>query len=304
MLSRLGIYFRERFPLTVNIPFTLATYLGLTVATQALFGQEAILINHMTIIGFVTVLGMLLLMRIFDEFKDLETDKVLFPERPIQRGAVKLSDIRWVGIVTAAVMATCNITLGWVIWTFLAMMIFGLLSYKWFFYKERISKDLIMALITHQPFALFMNVYIVSISMYIIDVQHVDLQLIIPIIIFFLPFTAWETSRKIRAEGQETDYVTYSKLLGPRRATLIPLLSLVIALGLTLWLGIVLQFDLWYFILIGVLLIIVGWYHIRFMIHPISSNNTLHKISGVVCTLVFSIFLLAAAANYPWIFQL
>jgi hypothetical protein len=38
----------------------------------------------------------------------------------------------------------------------------------------------------------------------------------------WLPTAAWETSRKVRAAADETDYMTYSKLLGWKTTALVP----------------------------------------------------------------------------------
>jgi 4-hydroxybenzoate polyprenyltransferase len=41
----------------------------------------------------------------------------------------------------------------------------------------------------------------------------------------------WETSRKIRHPAGETDYVTYSKLLGPRVAAVLPAFFVFVSAG-------------------------------------------------------------------------
>ena len=48
---------------------------------------------------------------------------------------------------------------------------------------------------------------------------------------------SWETARKIRAPEDEDDYVTYSRILGTRRAPWVPMAGLTVSFGIALWLG-------------------------------------------------------------------
>lgn len=226
MIGRLGIFFAERFPLRQQGANALLPYVGLYFITQALFGPGRLQLTATSAIGLFTVFGLMLLLRIFDEFKDVETDRRLFPERPLARGAVKYHDIRVLGIAVFVALVALNLLLGWAFVFFAAMMLFAWLTSRWFFCKERLVDDLVLTLITHQPVALFVNAYVVATAVYGLELAGVPAALPIAVLAFWFPVLAWETSRKIRARGRETDYVTYSKLFGPRRATLLPLIGM------------------------------------------------------------------------------
>ena len=85
---------------------------------------------------------------------------------------------------------------------------------------ERLKHELqfLWALITHQPYIPLSYAYVVSIAMYHAGTFTVDVRGVVAVVLFWLPFLMWELSRKIRAPGCETDYQTYSMVLGPRRA--------------------------------------------------------------------------------------
>jgi len=281
MFRRLLIYFREMFPFQVYLPYSLLTYFCLYFITEGILTEGELRINSEGIIGWVTVLCVLIILRILDEFKDIETDKRLFPDRPLPRGGVSFRDIKILGIALFIIMVMINIYLSWVLLPFAAMMIYIWASYKWFFLKKIISENLFLTLITHQPITLMVNLYIVSISFKSMGFIQLNGLVIVSILAFSFPVTAWETSRKIRSTGNETDYVTYSKLIGPVKATLLPLFSLIVTIGLFIYLGIVLNFPLIVFICLFLILISILFFYIRFQIKPNERNLCLKPVAEI-----------------------
>ena len=292
MFRRLLIYFREMFPFQVYLPYSLLSYFCLYFITEDILTEGELRINSEGIIGWITVLCVLIILRILDEFKDIETDKRLFPDRPLPRGGVSYRDIKILGIALFIIMVMINIYLSWVLLPFAAMMIYIWASYKWFFLKKIISENLFLTLITHQPITLMVNLYIVSISFKSMGFIQLNGLVIVSILAFSFPVTAWETSRKIRSNGNETDYVTYSKLIGPVKATLLPLFSLIVAIGLFICLGIVLNFPLIVFICLFLILVSILFFYIRFQIKPNDRNLCLKPVAEISTILITLIFLI------------
>ena len=292
MFRRLLIYFREMFPFRVYLPYSLLSYFCLYFITEGILTEGELRINSEGIIGWITVFCVLIILRILDELKDIETDKRLFPDRPLPRGAVSFRDIKILGIALFIIMVMINIYLSWVLLPFAAMMIYIWASYKWFFLKKIISENLFLSLITHQPITLMVNLYIVSISFKSMGFIQLNGLVIVTILAFFFPVTAWETSRKIRSTGNETDYVTYSKLIGPVKATLLPLFSLIVAIGLFIYLGIVLNFPLIVFIFLFLILVSILFFYIRFQIKPNERNLCLKPVAEISMILITLIFLI------------
>jgi 4-hydroxybenzoate polyprenyltransferase len=96
---------------------------------------------------------------------------------------------------------------------------YGALMSKWFFRKKKIQKSLPLALITHNPVQAIMNVYIISFTIIKYDLKVFTLQNIMAVMTLYFPALIWEVSRKIRAPKDETEYTTYSKLFGYKKAT-------------------------------------------------------------------------------------
>ncbi|ODS23836.1 hypothetical protein AB835_06745 [Candidatus Endobugula sertula] len=247
MYQRLNVYFKEMFPLQRFIPYAAITFLGLYFSTQAVLGVDVFIIGYPTVIGFITLFPLSLLMRIFDEFKDLEVDRVLFPHRAVARGAVHTSDLKWLGICLVILMIILNISLDWVIMFFIAALAFGFLTFKWFFIKDILSHNLLLALVTHQPMGLLVNAYVAAIAMFVTAnaLGTFDTWVAAVVFAYFFPVTAWEIARKIRAPEQETEYVTYSKILGPRFACCLPLLFTSLSGILLLLINARLHLALW-----------------------------------------------------------
>jgi 4-hydroxybenzoate polyprenyltransferase len=302
MPRRLWIYLREMFPLGKHVPLLLVSYLGLYCSLQAVAGASALVLDGVAVIGFVGYFGISLVMRVFDEFKDRELDRVLFPHRPFPRGAVHASDLVALAGGAFALGVALNLREGWLLWPYLAMFGFAWLTFKWFFLEQRHRDSLLLSFVTHQPLGLFVNAYVVAVAWHALHgapPQSLNAEWLLPMFAFFFPISAWETSRKIRAPDRETAYVTYSSLLGPRRATLMPLVFIALTAGLLMRLVVLLDFAPWAFWAIG----LVGLGHAavcgRFIVTPSDANNRIRPATEAAAGLIFAIFLLQLFTRFP-----
>ena len=88
----------------------------------------------------------------------------------------------------------------------------------WFFQKHKIAKSLPLALVTHNPVQIFINLYIVSFTITKYNLPFLNLTNVLALLTLYFPALIWEVSRKIKAPEDETEYVTYSKLFGYKKA--------------------------------------------------------------------------------------
>jgi len=292
LLKRLALYTREMFPMGIYLPYAAVSFSALYLVTQLLAGTKRLLITSTSFIGLFTVFGVLLLMRILDEFKDYEVDKVLFPHRPVPRGDVRLSDLRALGTVLVGLMIGLNLFNHQVLPYLGAMLLFGFLTFKWFFLEDKIRANLVLALVTHQPMALFVNLYVISAALSTVPSARFEPMMILPAIIFFFPVAAWETGRKIRARGKETEYVTYSSLFGPERAALLPLSCVSVTVVLSLVLGALLDFSWWFSIFVALILLVYAGIVIRFIIDPVDRNNIIKPATETCVSVLFLLYVI------------
>ena len=228
VLKRLKIYLKEMLP-----PFKCA------VASAILFFEiyffiiliadiGAFFVGIQEIIGFATVFTFLLSLRIADDFKDYKTDLALFPDRPLPSGRVKKSDLAALLIGANTVVIILNLIYMNNLIYYAILMVYGSLMSIWFFARAKIQKNLFLALVTHNPVDLIINVYIISFTCIKYDLPIFTFNNLLIAFTLYWPTLIWEISRKTRAPGDETEYVTYSKLYGYKKITWIILLIITV----------------------------------------------------------------------------
>ncbi|MBQ7274747.1 MAG: UbiA family prenyltransferase [Clostridiales bacterium] len=222
MIKRLRVYFKERYPIIprlilgvivfLEIHFIILLNMGVTKDQFRIGIQEAV--------GAFTVFAFLLWLRVADDLKDFETDKRLFPDRPLPSGRVYKKDVMIACVLVQAIAVALNVIfMRDNLWAFVILYIYGYLMSKWFFRKKKIQPSLPLALITHNPVQAIINLYIISFTVIKYDLEPITLTNIMALWTLYFPALIWEVSRKIKAPKDENDYTTYSKLFGYKKST-------------------------------------------------------------------------------------
>ncbi len=222
MLKRLHVYFKERYPIIPRLILGLIVFLEIhfiILLNQGVsWGQFSIGIQEC--VGAFTVFAFLLWLRVADDLKDFETDKRLFPDRPLPSGRVYKKDIVIACIIVQAVTVVLNVIfMRDNIFSFIVLYIYGYLMSKWFFQKSKIQPSLPLALVTHNPVQAIINLYIITFTIRKYQLQPITLTNIMALWTLYFPALIWEVSRKIKAPKDENDYTTYSKLFGYKKST-------------------------------------------------------------------------------------
>ena len=222
MLKRLHIYYKERYPIIPRLILGLIVFLEIhfiILLNQGVtWGQFHIGMAELT--GAFTVFAFLLWLRVADDLKDFETDKKLFPDRPLPSGRVYKKDIVISCIIVQAITLALNIIFMRENLIFFAILYFyGYLMSKWFFQKAKIQPSLPLALVTHNPVQAIVNLYIIAFTIRKYDLNVFTLTNIMALWTLYFPALIWEISRKIKAPKDENDYTTYSKLFGYKKST-------------------------------------------------------------------------------------
>ena len=222
MIRRLHVYFKERYPIIprlilgvivfLEIHFIILLNMGVTKDQFRIGIQEAV--------GAFTVFAFLLWLRVADDLKDFETDKRLFPDRPLPSGRVYKKDVMVACVIVQAIAVALNVIfMRDNLWAFVILYIYGYLMSKWFFRKKKIQPSLPLALITHNPVQAIINLYIISFTVIKYDLEPITLTNVMALWTLYFPALIWEVSRKIKAPKDENDYTTYSKLFGYKKST-------------------------------------------------------------------------------------
>lgn len=260
MLKRLYIYYKERYPLFLRF------LLGLIVFGEIYFivllnqGITKFSIGIQELIGGYTVFAFLLWLRVADDLKDHETDKKLFPDRPLASGRTEIKDV----IISCFIFETIAVILNYLFMPnfifFIVLYIYGYLMSKWFFQRKKIQPSLPLALITHNPVQMIINLYIISFTVIKYDLDFINLTTIMTLFTLYFPALIWEVSRKIKNPKEENDYTTYSKLFGYKKATIFVLILTII----DIFTNFVLVWNLSK-ISIAILFILVSWMTYKFI---------------------------------------
>ncbi|MFK7786759.1 MAG: hypothetical protein AB8B56_16690 [Crocinitomicaceae bacterium] len=297
---RLAVYFTERFPILVYIPFSIILYLCLSFLVQLISGVDPI-IDQYDVAGCLTAFLFMLLVRTFDDIKDVDLDHDIFPDRPVSRGAVLIQDVYGLAIFSFCSLVLINVLIAPAsIWVFVGVMIYALGTFKYFFTEELHIRKPWVAMITHQPLPLSIVFVLIHIAL-ASGVEYNDFELnhLYLLLTFALPVTAWEVSRKIKAPSQEIDrYATFSRILGPKGASIIPLILYVISAGSSMFLADHLDLDMSYFVLVGVYIVAASIVYIRFIAKPIPERNILKNVAMIYTGLFMLTLLIYVFIRY------
>lgn len=220
MLKRLNIYFKEMYPIVPRLALGIMVFLEIYFIVLCNNGITNFNVGMSEVVGGFTIFSFLCWLRIADDFKDYELDCRLFAHRPLPSGRVTKKDLKtvlWILIPTTLIL---NAIFCWENFFFCVFLYtYGSLMAVWFFQKHKIQKSLPMALVTHNPVQMIMNIYVISFAILKYDLQVFTLTNFMAVFTLYFPALIWEVSRKIRAPKDETEYVTYSKLFGYKKAT-------------------------------------------------------------------------------------
>jgi 4-hydroxybenzoate polyprenyltransferase len=159
------VYFKERFPLIPN----LLVALGITHSARILaLNSTGVVASSLTTVLAVTG-GMLFLaqIRLMDEYKDFEKDKIAHPDRPLPRGLFSHTEFgMWIARFNAA-MIVLSVMLG-VIVNPVAGVLFAIgtlylyLMFREFYIGDWLSKRPMLYAITHQLIIFPMGAFVYS----------------------------------------------------------------------------------------------------------------------------------------------
>lgn len=266
MLRRWRIYFKEMYPIFPRLLLGGIVFLEIYFIVLLNSGITTFDIGVQEIVGGFTVFAFLLWLRVADDLKDYETDKRLFPTRPLPSGRVTKKDIIVICVIVEAIAVVLNLIFMNNLPFLVVLYVYGFLMSKWFFRKKKIQPSLILAVVTHNPVQMFINLYIISFTCIKYSLEAFTLTTVMTLFTLYFPALIWEVARKIKAPKDENDYTTYSKIFGYRKATVFVLVLTLV----DIMTNIILVFNL-NKISIAVLVLLVSWMtwqFVRFIKNP------------------------------------
>ena len=228
--SRLRQFIRERFPLSTHLPMILSfSWANITIGATALGkGIDAGAGGVACLITFFFFLRL----RLFDELKDLEYDRIANPSRPLVRGLVASKELRY--LISFAAIIECLLVLVLSPAAILAYVIalgFSLFMFKEFFIGDLIRPHLTTYAVLHTFVSVLMGYMVAAVSQNV-SILEFPTHLFLFGIINWTLFNIFEFARKTFARDEERDGIeTYSSKFSPLGATaLVASQMLIVAL--------------------------------------------------------------------------
>lgn len=277
-VKRMWIYLREMYPVGPRLAVAGLLYLGFVSMLGKIHGVRISLFSAWTLLGAWNVFALLLILRLMDELKDREVDLRLFSERPVPSGRVLESDISSSLGIMIILYLFANVWTGRVFWTAVGVLIYALLMFKYFFIPGILRRHLLLNLATHNPFVpilLFHLVHMFSVQtafpLHTLLWKHVLALVAMTWSMIF----AWEISRKIRSQGEENAYVTYSQVLGRRGAVALAAGAQTLTLSFAVYFMRSLPLS-WIFIgIVAAAYTHILRGHVRFLLKPVPQTSRL-----------------------------
>jgi 4-hydroxybenzoate polyprenyltransferase len=215
---RIAAWSKERFPLANGV-LSLVLFFAVAAVVRHAGAGAADLFSPSNWVGGVLVWSYFLVLRIFDEHKDYSIDMRNHPQRIIQSGIVKLSEIRALGCIVVVLQIAFSLYrgngLGLPIYAWLAMFGFTALMGAEFFVGAWLQRHLLWYAASHMLVMPLIAVWSAALT----GAQALDGNIALLAALFFCAGFAYEIGRKIRAPEYEIAAIeTYSSVLGYKRA--------------------------------------------------------------------------------------
>ena len=220
-MSRAWTYLQERFPLPAHGPLVFAFAGGVACASAALRGAPgpgwpAVVVASLVALGFFFQL------RVADEWKDAETDRLHQPERPVPRGLVTLRELTVAALGVAGIQLALAIWLGPQLIVVLAMVWgFGALMTVEFGMKAWLRERPVATLLSHAWIVPFIDFFAISCDVLGNEASYPEgVEWLVGVSLF--GGTVVEVGRKIWAPSDERPgVVTYSGIWGVQPALMV-----------------------------------------------------------------------------------
>lgn len=234
-LKRFWIYQKERFPvlghgiLVASFSFSAISY------SRICRGAEGFTDWKTFLVGIFTTISLFLLVRIFDEFKDAEDDARYRKNLPVPRGLVSLRELMVLGIVIVVLQIAVNVIFfPKMLLLYFAVMAYLLLMGKEFFAAEWLRKHQFWYVTSHMFIIPLIDIYASGLD-WLLEGVPAPKGLIFFFAVSYMSGIVLEIGRKIRTPEKEAEGVlTYSSMLGGKKAVSLWILTLTVSLGLSI----------------------------------------------------------------------
>ena len=231
MANRWWLYQNERFPILRHGLSIAAVCFGAMVYSLRSRSHFAFPEVSALLVAFVGTFILFLQLRIADEFKDYDEDLAHRPYRPVQRGLVRLSELKCIAFAGAGIQFGLALWTGphillplFIVWAYMLLMT------KEFFIPNWLKRRPVAYLLSHMLIMPLIYFYITACDWKAADAAIPNgLHWLLGM--GFFNGIVIEIGRKIRSPlDEEHGVATYSALWGPERAALVWIAVLIVTM--------------------------------------------------------------------------
>jgi 4-hydroxybenzoate polyprenyltransferase len=294
--ATLWTYQKERFPLLKTAPL-LAVFSAASISVSAEMAGRPLPSAGGFLAAFVVALLLFFQMRVCDEYKDLEDDRRLRPDRPIPRGLISLRAVLGLGLATVPIAALAvwawhppALWLLALVWLWLALMTAEFGVPVW------LKARPVLYLLSHMAIMPLIDLLLTGMEWLPGGAPATGLALFL--VLSFVNGCVLEIGRKLWAPQNEIAGVdSYSSLWGPRRAAAVWALCLGVSFALLVGVSVVTG-TLWITLALGGAGAAFGlWAAARYAADPtVLAERRMDRVAGLW---VFACYGLAGFA--PWV---
>lgn len=211
------LFAKERHPLPSRVVLSCLMFIGPAAFSAHLANTIYAVLSVPTLFGIATVFSFYFILRLSDELKDIDLDRVIFPERPIPSGRISPKDLRQGLAILFLLTPLFNIGSKHAFIAALVVVGYQVLMYRFFFIGNFLRRSPIINLVLHSPvFALIpaYSIFAAAGSMPASDRVLPLFDTALFVCMLWAPFCAWEVGRKLRPSALSDPYDIYSPVFG------------------------------------------------------------------------------------------
>jgi len=218
-IKRFYIYQKERFPFATHGLLIAAFSFSAISYSRICRGAVGFIAWQPYLICIFNTIGMFLLLRICDEHKDAEDDKLYRSYLPVPRGIISLQELKYIGFFVAGLQITVQIlTYPHMLVLYFVAMLYMMLMLKEFFIVEWLRKRQFWYVVSHMLIIPLVDVYASGYDWFLTGAAAPN-GLIFFFLVSFMSGIVLEIGRKIKIpEKEEPGVISYTNLMGHKKA--------------------------------------------------------------------------------------
>jgi 4-hydroxybenzoate polyprenyltransferase len=285
-VKRFYLYQKERFPFAGHGLLVAAFSFSAISYSRICRGAEGFVSWKVFVVGIITTISLFLLLRITDEFKDADDDAKYRPQLPVPRGLISFHELKVLGIIILGLQIAVNlIFFPKMLILYVAVIAYLGLMTKEFFVTDWLKKHQFWYVVSHMMIIPLVDIYASGLD-WLLAGAAASKGLLLFFAVSFMNGIVLETGRKIRAPQQEaTGVLTYSAMLGTKKATVLWIVILLLTLILSIAAASYAGYGQTAFIILGIVFVICSLPAFLFLAKQTEKMSKAIELSSALWTI-------------------